>query len=132
MRARLYRMKWALHILPGSAIGSRATCRCCQPPRHLGARGEVRACQYPSQSVNLAPKSRSSGRCRLNAWHAISADRQTAFCTAAVDGHAVTAAVAIYLDQHPEERNTAAFFLVRRYSQRSFLAKRAPLQLTPR
>ena len=42
-----------------------ATCRCYRPPRHLGARGEVRACQYPSQSVNLAPKSRSSGRCRL-------------------------------------------------------------------
>ena len=56
----------------------------------------------------------------LNAWHAISADRQTAFCTAAVDGHAVTATVAIYLDQHPEERNTAAFFLVRKILAEKF------------
>ena len=56
----------------------------------------------------------------LNAWHAISADRQTAFCTAAVDGHAVTAAVAIYLDQHPEERNNGAFDLVRKILAEKF------------
>ena len=43
-----------------------ATCRCNRPPGHLGARGEGSALPMPAPGVNLAPKSRSSGGCRLS------------------------------------------------------------------
>ena len=34
------------------------------------------------------------------------------FCTGGATAHSVIKTVASYLDQHPEERNTAAYFLV--------------------
>jgi Rap1a immunity proteins len=51
----------------------------------------------------------------------ISGDNVEPFCTRGANAHSLTETVAIYLDQHPLQRNRAGYFLVRK-----ILAERFP------
>ncbi|WP_245468626.1 MULTISPECIES: Rap1a/Tai family immunity protein [unclassified Mesorhizobium] len=53
-------------------------------------------------------------------YNAISGDPQPAFCTGMINGLSAAEAVALYLDQHPEERSEVGFYLVRKILAEKF------------